>query len=58
METHPADRLVITDYPLTFWVIGAFLTLEGILWELAFLALQPGGFWPAGRELRMPGSQA
>ncbi len=58
METHPADRLVITDYPLTFWVIGAFLTLEGILWELAFLALQSGGFWPAGRELVRPGSLA
>ncbi len=58
METHPADRLVITDYPLTFWVIGVLLALEGILWELAFLALQPGGLWPAGRELVRPGSLA
>jgi len=56
METRAADQLVIKDYPLALWVIGAALTLEGVLWELAFLALQPGGFWPAGRELVTPGS--
>jgi hypothetical protein len=56
MEVRPADRLVIKDYPLALWLIGAVLTVEGALWELAFLALQPGGFWPAGRELVTPGS--
>jgi len=58
MEARPADRLVIKDYPLAFWVIGAFLALDGVLWELAFLALQPGGLWPAGQELVRPGSLA
>ena len=56
METRQADRLVIKDYPLGLWAIGALLTLGGVFWELIFLALQPGGFWPAGRELVKPGT--
>jgi len=52
----PADQLIIRDYPVALWVIGAILTAGGLLWELAFLALQPGGFWPAGSGLARPGS--
>ncbi len=56
MEARSTDRLVVKDYPLTLWVIGAVLIVGGLLWILGFLALQPGGFWPAGRELAQPGS--